>query len=163
MDEAQFDTILRGLTTARSRRGTMVGLLGGTVGWLGLTEGEAKHKKKHKKKHGGSPPASPPASPPPPSGCLGGTTSCGGVCANLQSDTANCGTCGNVCPAQQVCCAGVCRSTKGDATNCGTCGNVCPGGNFGTCSDGQCCIQFDGPCTDPAQCCSGFCTQEKCE
>jgi hypothetical protein len=70
MDGSQFDTLLRGLTTARSRRGAVVGLLGGTLGLFGLTETEAKHKhkkhKKHKKPPGsGSPPASPPVSPPP--------------------------------------------------------------------------------------------------
>jgi hypothetical protein len=62
MDGSQFDTLLRGLTIASSRRGAVVGLLGGTLGLLGLTESEAKHKKKHHKKKKGS---SPPASPPP--------------------------------------------------------------------------------------------------
>src|SRR3954462_6727970 len=66
MDGSQFDGLLRSLTTARSRRGAMVGVLGGALGLLGLTESEAKHKKKHRKKKGnGSPPSSPPTSPPP--------------------------------------------------------------------------------------------------
>src|SRR3954447_4570388 len=90
MDGSQFDTLLRGLTRARSRRGAMVGVLGSALGLLGVTESQAKHhKKKHKKKHGGSPPASPPTSPPSPS-CVPEpqTTTCGGNCATKAN---NCG------------------------------------------------------------------------
>ncbi len=43
MDGSQFDRLLRGLTTASSRRGAVVGLFGGALGLLGLTETQAKH------------------------------------------------------------------------------------------------------------------------
>jgi Na+-translocating ferredoxin:NAD+ oxidoreductase RnfC subunit len=60
---------------------------------------------------------------------------------NRQTDNNNCGTCGNVCPAGQICsngtcalscqsglfnCSGVCVNRQTDRFNCGTCGNVCP-------------------------------------
>ena len=65
MDGAQFDTLLRSLTATSSRRGAAVGLLGGVVSMLGLTESEAKHKKhknhNKKKRRGGSPPSITPA------------------------------------------------------------------------------------------------------
>ena len=69
---------------------------------------------------------------------------CGAGCVNVQNNSANCGTCGNVCPSTApLCSAGVCGTTCGtgltacgtgcvatatDASNCGTCGNVCPSG-----------------------------------
>src|SRR4051812_8808461 len=90
MDATQFDTLLRGLTSARPRRGAVVGLLGGALGLFVLSESEAKHHKKRKKKPGGgSPPVPPPPSPPsPPAGCTptctgvacGAPDGCGGVC-----------------------------------------------------------------------------------
>ena len=77
MDGSQFDTLLRGLSTARSRRGAVMGLLGGAVSLLGLTKSKAKHKKKHHHKKGkGSPPASPPTAPPPPGPTATADASC---------------------------------------------------------------------------------------
>src|SRR4051794_2315536 len=60
MDGSQFDTLLRGLTIAKSRRGALLGLLGGTLGLLGPRETEARHHHKKHKKKGGSPSISPP-------------------------------------------------------------------------------------------------------
>lgn len=85
---------------------------------------------------------------PPP--CLPGQDRCGGmVCLNLSADTANCGGCGNVCPARPhapaTCSGGSCalvcdpgtlncdgNLTNGcetlpsvDANNCGGCGTAC--------------------------------------
>ena len=34
---------------------------------------------------------------------------CGAFCVDVASDAANCGGCGRVCPADQVCAAGACR------------------------------------------------------
>ncbi len=50
MDERSFDAVVRGLTRAGSRRSAVVRLLGGGLGFLGLSTAEAKHKKKHKNK-----------------------------------------------------------------------------------------------------------------
>lgn len=86
---------------------------------------------------------------PPP--CLPGQDRCGGVeCLNLSTNTANCGGCGNACPARPhapaTCSGGSCtlacdtgylncdgNLTNGcettpstDALNCGACGTVCP-------------------------------------
>lgn len=40
--------------------------------------------------------------------CPAGTTFCGGVCADLNSDPNNCGSCGQACPLGQACNAGSC-------------------------------------------------------
>jgi hypothetical protein len=52
MDADRFDTLTRSLTEARSRRGAVAALLGGTLGLLGLAETAAKNKKKGKGKKG---------------------------------------------------------------------------------------------------------------
>src|SRR3954468_17065074 len=115
MDGSQFDTLLRGLTRARSRRGAMVGVLGSALGLLGVTESQAKHhKRKHKKKHGGSPPASPPSllCVPEPQ-----TTTCGGNCATKANN------CGQIVPCpclgtQQCLSNGSCAITCQGPANC---------------------------------------------
>jgi hypothetical protein len=95
MDGKQFDRLLRGLTTVQSRRGALLGLVGGAVGLLGVTETEAKkHKKKHKKKKPSppaSPPPSPPAPPPPP-----GPPTCSDGIKNGNETGVDCG--GPDCP-----------------------------------------------------------------
>src|SRR4051812_36320161 len=73
MDGSQFDTLLRGVTTARSRRSAVPVMLRGALGLLGLSETQDKHHKKNHKR-GGTPPAPPPPSPPsppPPNPCQG--------------------------------------------------------------------------------------------
>jgi len=42
--------------------------------------------------------------------CPAGTVDCSGVCANLQTDEAHCGTCGNACFGSQTCIAGECSA-----------------------------------------------------
>jgi hypothetical protein len=80
---------------------------------------------------------------------------CNGGCVNTQGNSANCGMCGNVCPATApLCSAGVCAASCGtgfmtcptgcanlasDLANCGACGNACTGGQScvaGTCMGG---------------------------
>lgn len=61
-----------------------------------------------------------PADRPVDTGPPCGMTLCGGACVNLQSDSTNCGRCGNACPVSQVCSAGVCGVSCGPGTtNCG--------------------------------------------
>jgi hypothetical protein len=115
--------------------------------------------------------------------CANGLTVCGagadggGTCKSLQTDVANCGSCGHVCAApaggsaacakgvcagscgngQSVCGAGpdgggTCKSLQTDVANCGTCGHACPAIANGTsgCSGGMCGL---------ASCDPNFCAQ----
>lgn len=83
--------------------------------------------------------------------CTPGLEYCGNACTNLQSDSNNCGMCGNACPTGQVCsqracaascaageerCATGCANVLTDSTHCGFCGNICNGGQV--CSGGTC-------------------------
>jgi hypothetical protein len=70
---------------------------------------------------------------------------CDEACVDLQSDDANCGECGNVCPSDETCQGGVCRCGSNPAcgsgltccggecvnlltnpNHCTECGNACP-------------------------------------
>ncbi|MBI4704613.1 MAG: hypothetical protein HY744_26210 [Deltaproteobacteria bacterium] len=41
--------------------------------------------------------------------CVGGTVNCGGKCVDLQSDVANCGSCGKACAKNEQCVSGACK------------------------------------------------------
>ena len=112
-------------------------------------------------------------------------TLCDGECTSYLTDPANCGGCGNVCAADQVCsdgacvcqpglteCASECVDALTDPANCGACGNACSADE--TCSGGACvcdpgltrcaegCLSLK---TDPANCgaCGHACyTDEFC-
>lgn len=83
--------------------------------------------------------------------CARTGASCGGVCADVFADRANCAWCGNVCPAGTDCiggtacgtcpppltwCGGECVDLQTRFQHCGACGNTCPMG--GRCSAGVC-------------------------
>ena len=83
--------------------------------------------------------------------CAAGQTDCGDVigCVDEQTDTDNCGACGNHCATGAVCNAGVCACLAGnvncgavcvdlstDPNHCGTCDTACPSGH--SCVSGQC-------------------------
>jgi hypothetical protein len=94
-----------------------------------------------------------------PSCCEG--TVCGATCTDTDSDSANCGACGNACAKGQSCDNGKCSPCKGtvcgdscvnlesDASNCGACGKAC--GNGETCVDGAC----GSCCTNGNKVCQG--------
>lgn len=96
--------------------------------------------------------------PDMPAGCYPPCTEgscCSGICVDLGSDTANCGTCGNICPGGQVCIAGVCRACTPDCTG-KMCGNDGCGGTCGACGAEEACV--DGQC-EP---CMGSCEGRDC-
>ena len=76
-----------------------------------------------------------------------GTTSPGTCPPSVQNDPANCGACGNVCPANAVCQAGLCYCKDGYTADNNQCiaapaavtitGNGCPSG-MSPCPDGYC-------------------------
>ncbi len=121
-------------------------------------------------------------------GCTSPQTCCGSSCADLSSDTLNCGACGKSCGLGQTCKAGVCGCStstqmvcgstctdlQSDATHCGACDTACPTG--ATCLAGKCgCgtgkIACNGVCVDAsvnAHCgacdvkCSGKASEPAC-
>jgi hypothetical protein len=109
--------------------------------------------------------------------CKGDAVLCGAACADLHSDNANCGACGNGCAAGKVCsngacevtcaaglvnCGGKCVDPLKDRDHCGATG-TCEGGAAGTaCGPGQVCaagacatscppgeLDCGGKCVDP--------------
>ena len=110
------------------------------------------------------------------------TSMCSGKCADLKTDTANCGKCGTVCPTGATCvlgncqcgtadggstqtkCNGACVDTKTDNTNCGKCGTLCGndagailGGGTWACLNGTCGITCPMGKTE----CGGACVDTK--
>jgi len=79
--------------------------------------------------------------------CGTGLSICGTGCVDTQTNNANCGACGNACPAMRSCqagkctcptgytdCSGECVNTQIDVQNCGGCGKPCSG----ICTAGAC-------------------------
>jgi hypothetical protein len=106
------------------------------------------------------------ASCPAASTCQGGActcaaaSQCNGVCVDLQTDGAHCGSCANACPSGATCaagkcqcaasatvCNGVCVDTQTDPQNCHGCGN--------TCATGYACLAGSCACTKTS--CGGAC------
>lgn len=102
-------------------------------------------------------------------GC-GSLTMCGTECVDTRYDPNNCGACGTVCGAGEVCsggtCAGGCGTgtvmcgdrcadTRIDPENCGMCGNAC--GASEVCSMGTCDVSCVGGTVD----CGGSCVDTR--
>jgi hypothetical protein len=110
------------------------------------------------------------------------TSMCSGKCADLKTDSANCGKCGTVCPTGATCvqgscqctatdsgsaqtkCGSACVDTKTDNTNCGKCGTLCGndagavlGGGTWACLNGTCGITCPMNKTE----CGGACVDMK--
>ncbi|KAI9023451.1 hypothetical protein DFJ74DRAFT_706311 [Hyaloraphidium curvatum] len=82
--------------------------------------------------------------------CNQGETNCGTYCVlDLNTESNDCGSCGNQCTNGKLCvggtckciegeqlCSGYCKDTSSDSSHCGTCGHVCATGYY--CSNGGC-------------------------
>jgi hypothetical protein len=83
--------------------------------------------------------------------CATGTACCNGTCTDLNSDTSNCGACGNVCaeptptcyqgtcigcPTGLTWCNPACVDLSSDPFNCGTCYHQCAPNEV--CAGGTC-------------------------
>ncbi|MBL8600887.1 MAG: hypothetical protein JNK72_03090 [Myxococcales bacterium] len=90
--------------------------------------------------------------------CLTGQVTCSGMCVDPQTNSANCGACGNacgtgqscemgrcVCPMGQSACGQSCVDVQTNSANCGTCGNAC--GMNQMCSAGMCVASCSSPRT----------------
>jgi hypothetical protein len=88
--------------------------------------------------------------------CESGKSCCDKLCADVQSNTAHCGACGEKCSEGQSCCGGGCHSLDVDPDHCGSCGHACAKENgTATCTQGECginCSQGWGDCSDAPGC-----------
>ncbi len=92
--------------------------------------------------------------------CAEGETCCAGTCAATNSNDANCGACGNACPSGQSCCGSVCQDSSSDVDNCGACDNICRAGE--TCLNGVCSCGEGDRCIARKACIAGACV-DRCE
>ena len=97
--------------------------------------------------------------------CTPPRTQCGASCVDTSTDTANCGSCGNACPAGTPCTGGTCSCPTSltvcgtfcvdlgtSNLNCGACGNACPATQ--SCVGGTC------QCAAGRNHCAGRCVNE---
>jgi len=113
--------------------------------------------------------------------CNAGFANCDGTASNgcernLNSDTGNCGACGNACAAGQLCsagvcvtscgsgqtnCSSVCRNLTTDPDACGACGTVCSANGVvsRTCGGSMC----NGTCAAGRANCDGNLQSNGCE
>ncbi len=105
----------------------------------------------------------------------GAQACCNGICTDTNTDTNNCGQCGNAClpgpspdcvmglcgcsgfsgqacAAGDTCCSNGCKNLLTDTSNCGECGKKCSAGQV--CSNGTCsCGSAGAQCTGTQICC----------
>jgi endoglucanase len=96
--------------------------------------------------------------------CSSGQMDCSGTCTNVQSDSQNCGACGNTCGSGSSCQAGACSCTSGfvscggscvasNAQHCGSSCTACSGTDVCN-SDGTC----SSTCSSGTKCSDGACS-----
>lgn len=182
MDARTFDRWTAAMTRRPTRRAALRLLAGGLLGGLLSRHGTAPVRAAQIDVVG---------LPPSDLLCIAqGLTDCGGVCADVAADPANCGTCGSVCSAGDTCsggacvtgavsdidldacaaqgltnCGGVCANTLYDNNHCGACGSSCPLGGY--CQGGACqggCLALGFQCVYGVnECCSGACLNGVCQ
>lgn len=99
--------------------------------------------------------------------CQPGLTSCNGACVDLQSESNNCGSCGNACASGALCANGACSTScaasfdkcgdscvnlSTDAAHCGSCEKACDAGvpcYGGVCGCPEGVLFCQGQCFDP--------------
>ena len=170
MDDSRFDSLVRSLGTAGSRRRALAGVLAGALGLVGWPDpedatahdlkatckkksGEAKKKclkkaKKHAAQHAAE-------TPPTDLEC---TPDCAGKQCGPNGCSGSCGSCGvgKRCDARGRCvcvpqCDGKTCGSDGCGAQCGSCRDV------ETCQEGSCMCAAPGPgdsCTSAAECCA---------
>jgi hypothetical protein len=103
---------------------------------------------------------------PPP--CSGDPfpVKCGSKSANICADPSNCGSCGNTCPAGEVCCLGSCTNLMtGSPSNAGpvNCGACSSGGGAGICPIGASCSNGACLCPPGQLVCNDTCTDSSAD
>ena len=110
----------------------------------------------------------------------GAQACCNGICTDTNTDTNNCGQCGNAClpgpspdcvmgicgcsgnsgqgcAASDTCCSNGCKNLLTDAFNCGECAKKCTGNQ--TCANGLCSCG-GATCTGTQICCTNACVDK---
>lgn len=105
--------------------------------------------------------------------CRSGLTPCGGMCVDLESDPANCGSCGSACAGGSCedgdcqamgCleesssdCAGACVNLENDPLHCGACSTTCMSDEL--CVESECVGYEPGSCRSDLDCRTGVCCE----
>ena len=84
--------------------------------------------------------------------CPNGQKICGASCVDVSNDLGNCGSCGHVCPAGEVCSLGSCGVSCSSPTS--LCGSIC----VDLQTSNQHCGVCDAPCGNNENCLKGSCT-----
>jgi hypothetical protein len=173
VEDTRFDEMSKVLGSLKTRRLTLGALLGGALGALGLSEGEAKKKKKKKKKcknlgpcqrcQNGKKKTQPDNTACTPPGAAAGTGRCAAGACIAQSPPVPpappspvCVTLGNACTQTGTGTAACCSPTVcGRAFNATANTFKCCNGPGSTCSAAtasQCCSEGCNTNTNPATC-----------
>jgi hypothetical protein len=148
MESDRFDQLARAVGAGRSRRGILKGLGAAALGAVGLQRFGAAEAANGKGNSGcahfcnqvfgadtsaaGQCTSQGAHGTGPCVACANNPANyCGGACTNVQTDVANCGSCGTVCPSDAchaaTCASGVCGTTS---TGAGGVGAACTPANF---------------------------------
>jgi hypothetical protein len=179
MDESGFDALTRAFTNARSRRGALSALLGGTVGLLGLADTTARKHRSHRttKK------SCPPCQKRKHGKCKVNKHLNGTACQDTTSRPGKCqdGICAGSSDPPPTCPAGKCSRSKPCGPGCvcldigngdgnqrclavGTCSGAGVCGQ-GSCGSGCTCVNPGGGktgCVAVGECPVGRCSGDSC-